>query len=120
MSPDNQRIAIASICKWKPPFVMTTQCEWVDTSCPHQTRMLSDPLEDLNAMREAIRVSAFGMSRCEELNECLKEILKRDWEAAVKSGKNLLLLCDWYTWHASAAQLAEAFLRTLGKWEPAP
>lgn len=58
---------------------------------------------DLNAMHEAEK--ALTPSRCETYEAWLM-----DFNA---SGGNP---CKYYRWHATARQRAEAFLRTVGKW----
>lgn len=62
-------------------------------------KMLPDYCADLNAMHEAEKVFD-----CPELYE-----------------GNLIKVCGGvqYMWHATARQRAEAFLRTIGKWENA-
>jgi len=61
--------------------------------------LIPDYLTDLNAMHEAEKV----------LNEKQDHIMNDTlWD-----------MCEGrkYLWHATAAQRAEAFLRTIGKWE---
>lgn len=96
MSPDAQRIAIAEACPgWKPPFVMTTQCEWTDSR--NGVRMLSDPLDDLNACHEM-----------EKVLTALQRGLYRDILVDI-SGNS-------YACFATATQRAESFLKTLNLW----
>lgn len=95
MNPEAQRIAIAEACgivtkdQWGPLY--RTQQGMV-RDCP-------DYLNDLNAMHQAEEI----------LNEKQEHIMNDTlWD---------LMLGRKYLWHATAAQRAEAFLRTLGKWE---
>ena len=95
MNPETQRIAIAEACgivtkdQWGPLY--RTQQGMV-RDCP-------DYVNDLNAMHEAEEI----------LNEKQEHIMNDTlWD---------LMLGRKYLWHATAAQRAEAFLRTLGKWE---
>lgn len=95
MKPEAQRIAIAEACgivtkdQWGPLY--RTQQGMV-RDCP-------DYLNDLNAMHQAEEI----------LNEKQEHIMNDTlWD---------LMLGRKYLWHATAAQRAEAFLRTLGKWK---
>lgn len=60
----------------------------------------ADYLNDLNAMHEA-EASLFG---------------RNDWSAS-KYEILLTRMTSYWAWHATASQRAEAFLRTIGKWE---
>ena len=60
---------------------------------------LPDYCTDLNAMHEV-----------ENRLEAKTSMMFGGWLLAICKGKNA-------TWHATARQRAEAFLRTLGKWE---
>lgn len=104
MTEQEQRIAIAEACGWqigrlgqlyKPGSV--TVCGWL----PQNFTMFPDYLKDLNAMFEAEKVLNDGQ--------------------AVSYGSELdkLTVNHNYYWHATAAQRAEAFLRTIGKWKEA-
>ena len=62
---------------------------------------------DLNAMHEAEKVLIVGFEDEPESSE-----LWSDYQT------NLIIACPAYlSYHATARQRAEAFLRTLGKWE---
>ena len=100
MTPEAQRIAIAKACGWK--MITTKDCgpypHGVDPNGDRMhTAILPDYLADLNAMHEAEKV----LTR-EQLTHyaCVK--LKGNISAVV---------------HATAAQRAEAFLRTLNLWD---
>lgn len=114
MKPELQRIAIAEACGW----VVSALGNW-----PHQmivpshlggdglsVRNCPDYLNDLNAMHDAeiyaIYTQGLGMVYLNKLFEASK--------ADVFESRGVRL----QRWHASAtaAQRAEAFLRTLGKW----
>lgn len=107
MTKEQQRIAIAEACGW-------TDCEYIKSLglCKGKHKevrsqydsghsALPDYLNDLNAMHEAEKVLmnddpyAYGCYSCD--------------------------LYEQYgnTVHLSAAQRAEAFLKTMGKWEEA-
>lgn len=113
MNPEQQRIAIAEACGWKNadhPDVMKLKQGWSmpEKWCMDPKGVLQfnhnrpDYLNDLNAMHEAE-----------------KSLRLLQW---VTYGKHLQTVCDEsITWpyHATASQRAEAFLRTIGKWEEA-
>jgi hypothetical protein len=99
MNTDKQRIAIAEACGWKCPcgFKEAFAC-WVRPSAmEHQTEWLPDYLNDLNAMHEAEKTLDYN-----DLN---------DMEESVSFHFGVT------PFHSTAAQRAEAFLRTIGKWE---
>ena len=95
MSPDSQRIAIAGACGHGD--YSTQMNGWHD----NQIHGLPDYLNDLNAMHEAEKVLTLPERR--------------------KYRKTLLGHCEpaSIAIHATAAQRAEAFLLTIGKWEGA-
>lgn len=111
MNPEQQRIAIAEACGWKNadhPDVMKFKQGWTTPEqwCMNPKGVLRlnhdrpDYLNDLNAMHEA-EASLFG---------------RNDWSAS-KYETLLTRMTSSWAWHATAAQRAEAFLRTIGKWE---
>ena len=68
-----------------------------------------DHLNDLNAMHEAEKVLPVA-KRVSYMMELTEQIaFNRDLETSEQ--------IEWATYHATAAQRAEAFLRTIGKWE---
>ena len=108
MSPDAQRIAIAEACGWEP----TPEGHFHPDNPTGQ--ISPDYLNDLNAMHEAwLNVILPKPSLCLEyyLNLCTVVEIKKD-------GTHIFGVClyDKVT-NATAAQRAEAFLRTIGKWE---
>ena len=112
MTREEQRIAIAEACGWKNhdhPDVMQLKQGW---TTPKQWCM--DPegvlrfnhdrpnyLNDLNAMHEAEKVLT------NEQLEVYCNILHKPNHGV------------YWAIHATASQRAEAFLRTIGKWEEA-
>ena len=89
MNPEHQRVAIAEACGWLKVH-------------GHSVAGIPDYLNDLNAMHDAERV-----------------LVRLQWVSYLR---RLQTLCDEsVTWpiHATASQRAEAFLRTIGKWEEA-
>jgi len=112
MKPEQQRIAIAEACGWTQ-IEPCTCCDGVSrgyqpTPGAHK-KHLPDYLNDLNAMHEAEKGLTY-----EQAEEFVEQLYLADqknnlaenpppWRFNVAS--------------ATAAQRAEAFLRTIGKWE---
>ena len=96
MTPEQQRIAIAEACGW------TTKHKglWVERLQTYAA--LPDYLNDLNAMHEAEKVLKGGMRS--KYDAELTLICSRDYN---------------FIWESTASQRAEAFLRTIDKWEEA-
>ena len=109
MKPEQQRIAIAEVCGWTE-IEPCTCCDGVSrgytpTPGAHK-KHLPDYCNDLNAMHDAEKVLIGDEPENSEL-WC-------DFQT------NLVIACPAYlSYHATAAQRAEAFLRTIGKWEEA-
>lgn len=113
MKPEAQRIAIAEACGWK--FTVTDEggeikypngfrvefcpVEWAEKRF---FQVIPDYLNDLNAMHEAEEVLTDRVGYLIELGGCVQDAAVEDW---------------WLVAHATAAQRAEAFLKTIGKWE---
>jgi hypothetical protein len=122
MKAEAQRIAIAEACGW------TEVREWQNTvigvttterdkhfSCHvfKECHYVSDYLTDLNAMHEAEKVllkdtkadivHEYGKWLQAAVGEWVSSYCPEDREVAIIA-------------HATAAQRAEAFLRTIGKW----
>jgi len=104
MTPEAQRIAIAEACGWRctASFKEAFACWVKPDGMDHQTEWLPDYLNDLNAMHEAEKV--------------LDTVTQRGdyWDYLFSLTDGEFEMC-----HATAAQRAEAFLRTIGKWEGA-
>lgn len=124
MKPEAQRIAIAEACGWCGPY---SEGEWlldygreggdvygkcVGTQPDGYRDQVPDYLSDLNAMHEAEKVLVTE-KQCSYFAVRLAELVK---------GFNYdpFTGVSGYIWHATAAQRAEAFLRTIGKWEDDP
>jgi hypothetical protein len=123
MNEQEQRIAIAEACGWTIrrtggaiPLHQVFEPSG-KPCCPYATAgdswrgYLPDYLHDLNAMHEAEKM--------------LKENQHGDFEAFImqvccpdqgEAEGEFELDSFWPTLHATAAQRAEAFLRTIGKW----
>ncbi len=108
MKPEAQRIAIAEACGWTPAHCETFN-RWLhpDSAYYRLERDLPDYLYDLNAMHEA-EASIDDEQEWAVYSDQLANVVFRD---AKNDGTASAV------WHATAAQRAEAFLRTLGKWE---
>jgi hypothetical protein len=94
MTPEQQQSAIEKACGW-----------WISESLSiwqHETKDGAPPnyLNDLNAMHEAEKVLKGGMRS--KYDAELTLICSRDYN---------------FIWESTASQRAEAFLRTIGKWE---
>lgn len=108
MNPEQQQIAIAEACGWKETeaWLDGRRCfERADINAGWDFDSLPDYLNDLNAMHEA------------------EKVLTEDQQEQYLN--NLYEVCNLHSmindaWNlncATAAQRAEAFLRTIGKWE---
>jgi hypothetical protein len=120
MSPEKQRIAIAEACGWQfcPPCPIpgddpdyqkhkedAIMCWARPGNHEWQTEQVPDYLTDLNAMHEAEKVLTDGQWQQFEYQLCHRDIVNGHF------GKARITMM-----HATAAQRAEAFLRTIGKW----
>lgn len=128
MTPERQRIAIAEACGWTECRKTGCLPSQIQGICPlggcrsrpalspfkndnRQWYWLPDYLKDLNAMHEA--------------EACKLGATQRAWIVELSKathGDTSGRLCLHYAdvaaiAHATAAQRAEAFLRTIGKWE---
>ena len=106
MSPEAQRIAIAEACeivskdKWGSLYKTP---RGILRDCP-------DYLNDLNAMHQAEKVLTDEQDL--EYSEVLEQVVGARFNS--NNGEDMRRLRS-----ATAAQRAEAFLHTLGKWEGA-
>lgn len=111
MTPTEQRIAIAEACGWE-------YHEFGDSMIPgwrHKNDTLGnwveqdglpDYLNDLNAMHEAEKHLAPGQAYTYQ--DKLRFVASRELQGEAQL---------FFLLHATAAQRAEAFLRTIGKWK---
>ena len=118
MTPEQQRIAIAEACGWKlKSNGLSPMWSWQNESLNHRIKwvahkvmasqgVLPNYLNDLNAMHDAEKL----LTQWEEL------VSYHSWLGYCgENNTSELHNCI----HATAAQRAEAFLRTIGKWEEA-
>ena len=116
MSPEKQQIAILQACGWRKEYIHGNgmDCEvWIHPDgkqCwPEELAPLPRYLSDLNAMHEAEKV--FLKSDEDKRQQKLRADYRNE----------LFVACELEPmWHATAAQRAEAFLKTIGKWEESP
>ena len=105
MTPEEQRVAIAEACGWTETeaWLDGRRCfERADSNAGWDFDSLPNYLNDLNAMHDAE-----------------KAMNNNDWWKFVE---HLTNICGGGTAlgiSATASQRAEAFLRTIGKWEEA-
>jgi hypothetical protein len=110
VTPEQQRIAIAEACGFKAktdrhkPMWATPDGKTLLTMPEH----LPDYLNDLNAMHDAEKTLDFEQSELFEDELC--DVTFKD-----NDGLENPLPCRFSVCHATAAQRAEAFRRTIGK-----
>lgn len=99
MTEQAQQIAIAEVC----PCIYSDDGEWCwqDAKGNWHDCFANDPLRDLNAMHEAEN-TALSEEVWPEYGDNLRTVMHGSFRP---------------TWHATAAQRAEAFLRTLNLWD---
>lgn len=100
MKPEEQRIAIAEACGWKP-YQFGSGWTQGASQMDIGPKPLPDYLNDLNEMHEAEKV----------LTDNQKCNYTAYLQNMVKS-----FLGEFNLVHATASQRAEAFLKTIGKW----
>ena len=111
MSPEQQRIAIAEACGWTEIEVVEGMPFGIlDSRTDESPRLVPDYLNDLNAMHEAEKYLAGYPSK--EWDNYIMDL--HAVTQYTPSGKLSEIACIT---HATAAQRAEAFLRTLGLWK---
>jgi len=100
MNADKQRIAIAEACGWVRLGTNWYMPNGAGATADGGANEPPNYPADLNAMQQAegLLFDSNEWSACK-----YEELLKR-------------MTTSW-AWHATAAQRAEAFLRTIGKWE---
>ena len=118
MTPERQRIAIAEACP-EVLFVDPDKSVWWKAGF-----VAADPLSDLNVMHaveEAWKdktISKPDPQNPSVMLHGLSFVLQYHRQLALVTGaQNGAVFYPDIQWHATAAQRAEAFLRTIGKWE---
>ena len=118
MTPGQQRIAIAEACGWTVTHWKVNPFDVIATKdgTEYLLKHLPDYLNDLNAMHEVEKVLWDTGKAMEFTNQIVGIVCSARgfrWDKGT-SDDHLMCLS-----HATAAQRAEAFLRTIGKWEEA-
>jgi len=126
MTPEKQRIKIAEACGW----ILNPECDFLGKAFPQcwthddynmvfHDYELPDYLEDLNAMHKAEKVLTESQQSefADRLNS-LHEVADLTYPDPDKQGFRKDLFSEaFHLIHATAAQRAEAFLKTLNLWE---
>lgn len=119
MSPEKQRIAIAEACGWRDIYPAISDYMGKVPGNDTLLRNIPDYLYDLNAMHEAEKVLSIvndvdGYSSRDRYSKELLNICGT-WKPFEWGNE---CQADFYkVLHATAPQRAEAFLRTIRKWE---
>ena len=121
MRPEKQRIAIAEACGLTNvvPVVIRNvrhQGDDITVRISSDSGQVPDYIYDLNAMHDAEKVLWDTGKAMEFTNQLVSIVCSARgfrWDKGT-SDDHLMCLS-----HATAAQRAEAFLRTIGKWEEA-
>lgn len=115
MKAEAQRIAIAEACGWThivagPGFAEDPPRKWPRGESPLGPRLeLPDYLISLDAMHDAEKVLARAL--IPEWERHIRQITQRDAEEGTGLYERII--------RATAPQRAEAFLKTIGKWQEA-
>jgi hypothetical protein len=115
MNKEEQWIAIAEACGWKEtePWLNGTRCFEIKGSVAgYALDDIPDYVNDLNAMHEATMSQSARPSFWQPFHQHLWHAVERDRKA---HGAGLTTPVDVAC--ATAAQRAEAFLKTIGKWK---
>ena len=107
MTATAQRILIAEACGWKYARIIIGALFGVHEKHEGNLGEIPDYPSDLNAMHEAEKV-LFASGRYNDYEAGLVKVMGPNFRGGFP-----------FLWHATAPQRAEAFLRTLGKWEEA-
>jgi hypothetical protein len=112
MTDEQINVAIAEACGWEciVPDVWHHGPVGYSKGIPDVRTKIPDYCNDLNAMHEAEKVLTIQQKANDY--EILLETVTRRGKSGMTFGLAAYLFC-----HATARQRAEAFLRTLGKWE---
>jgi len=105
MDEQQQRIAIAEACGWVAVFDEDYMGLTGDDPRTGGRNCIPNYTQDLNAMHEAEKV--LTVDQRSDYDMVLMDVIIKQFQ--IHKGM--------WIWHATAAQRAEAFLRTIGKWE---
>ena len=110
MNPEQQLIAIAEACGWRCAAAFKEAVAyWVrPNGMDHETEFIPNYLNDLNAMHDAEKVLTNEQDL--EYSCALEQVVGGRF--VTNNSEDMRRLRS-----ATASQRAEAFLRTIGKWE---
>ena len=106
MNPEQQLITIAEACGCRECWISQNGAHWGFLGENYYSQLLPNYLNDLNAMHDAEELF-YAKSDTLEGAERMRDYSK--WLCRIAK----------YPLHATATQRAEAFIRTIGKWEEA-
>ena len=108
MKPEQQQIAIAEARGFRECWISQNGTPWGFLGANYYSQLVPNYPFDLNAMHEVESI----------LNA--DQMVSYDYhlDRVVGNGRQGLNI-EYFLWSATAAQRAEAFLRTIGKWEEA-
>ena len=121
MTPQKQRIAIAEACGWTVTHWKVNPFDVIATKdgTEYLLKHLPDYLNDLNAMHEAEKFILSTDLYIQYVNYLFRSVgLNRTYYMGA-TPEVFPADRQFAVFHATAAQRAEAFLRTIGKWEEA-
>jgi len=109
MTDEQINRAIAEACGWTEIQGCTCWDHVFRGKPPNENQLkhIQDYCNDLNAMHNAEKVL------CDKLNQYGNMLRNMTLATLANEGDKPV----YYIWHATARRRAEAFLRTLGKWE---
>jgi hypothetical protein len=119
MTPEKQRIAIAEHLGFKPGTFITETHWFDDCVSDGQEEVL---FADHTTGGAQVRVPEF-LKDLNAMHEAEKRVMQADAPELLGNYHAHLIHvmdcqnCSWRRIHATAAQRAEAFLKTVGKWE---
>ncbi len=115
MTPEAQRIAIAEKCGWRTQPGSQGKC-WEQTDCLEDgwfyASELPDYLNDLNATHEAEKALTADDAETGSHWRFIQELIYVTKAESMEMHREVFVVA-----HATAAQRAEAFLRTLNLWK---
>jgi len=112
VTPEAQRIAVAEACGWilNPAKHTAKGLDWLHVPSGNTAYNPPNYLNDLNAMHDAEKVLTNEQDL--EYSEALEQVVEGRF--VTNNDEDMRRLRS-----ATASQRAEAFLRTIGKWEEA-
>lgn len=115
MTPEEQRIAIAEACGWTGPF----QREWLKEQGREGEDLWAFSGTNPEGAREALPNYFTDLNAMWTAEEVLTEYQRPNYARLLHDmnpGAVGFLAQDFRCLHATSAKRAEAFLRTIGKW----